>query len=276
MSEPPAGRGSPDAVERRPIGVFDSGVGGLSVLGEIRRELPHEDLLYAADSAHAPYGEKTAAFIEQRAHAIVGFLHERGAKAIVVACNTATGVAVDALRARWRMPVVGIEPAIKPAVAATKSGVVGVLATSQTIVSARFTRLIAAFAGGVQVVPQACPGLVEQVEKGDLSSAETRALVGEYVRPLLARGADTLVLGCTHYPYLGPVIAAVAGPGVEVINPAAAVARELRRRLEQHHLLTNAAGPGTTQFWTSGPPEQLRAVMTAVGMPPADVHPLPL
>src|SRR5215217_2589688 len=147
-----------------PIGVFDSGVGGLSVLLEIRRELPDEDVLYVADSGHAPYGEKPAGFIEQRAIAIVDFFIEQGAKAIVVACNTATGVAIEALRARWTVPIIGIEPAIKPAAASTKSGIIGVLATTQTIAAPRFARLAEAFGAGVEIVAQACPGLVEQIE----------------------------------------------------------------------------------------------------------------
>ena len=257
-----------------PIGIFDSGVGGLSVLLEVRRELPHEDLLYVADSAHAPYGEKPADFIERRATSIVDFFINEGAKAVVVACNTATGVAIEALRARWPMPIVGIEPAIKPAVAVTKSRVIGVLATSQTIASARFARLAGTFATGVEIVAQPCPGLVEQIEKGDLSGAETRSLVEDYVRPLLERGADTLVIGCTHYPFVRAVIESVAGPDVEIIDPAAAVAREVRRRLEQAGLLTDGDRPGTTRFWTSGPPAQLEQMLQTLDIEPGEVRTL--
>lgn len=258
-----------------PVAVFDSGVGGLSVLLEIRRQLPHEDLLYAADSGHAPYGDKPARVIEERAHAIVDFFVRQGAKAVVVACNTATGIAVDALRSRWPMPIVGIEPAIKPAVAATKSGVVGVLATSQTIASARFARLIETFGGGVEVLPQPCPGIVEQVEQGEADSEQTRTLLAGYVGPLIARGADTLVLGCTHYPFVAAAIQAIAGPGVLVINPAAAVARELRRRLEQHALVTPSARAGTMAFWTSGAPGRLQEVLRSLGIEGGDVQQLP-
>ena len=250
----------------RPIGIFDSGVGGLSVLLEIERELPHEDLLYAADSGHAPYGEKPVAFIEGRALTIVEVLVERGAKAVVVACNTATGVAVDALRARWSIPIVGIEPAINPAVGTTKSGVVGVLATSQTIASARFARLVDTFGSGVRVVAQPCPGLVEQVESGELSGDETRALVSSYVRPLIEQGADTLVLGCTHYPFVSDVIQSVAGPGVVVINPAAAVARELRRRLEERGLVASRERRGRAAFLTSGSPPGLARLLQTLGI----------
>ena len=255
-----------------PIGIFDSGVGGLSVLLEVRRELPHEDLLYVADSGHAPYGEKPADFIERRATSIVNFFINEGAKAVVVACNTATGVAIEALRARWPMPIVGIEPAIKPAAAVTKSGIIGVLATSQTIASARFARLAGTFGSGVEIVAQACPGLVEQIESGDLSSAETRSLVEDYVRPLIERGADTLVLGCTHYPLVRAAIESVAGPTVTVIDPAAAVAREVRRRLEQAGLLTDGVRPGTTRFWTSGPPAQLKQMLRTLNVDAGDVR----
>jgi glutamate racemase len=259
-----------------PIGVFDSGVGGLSVLVEIRGALPHEDLVYVADSGHAPYGDKPIEYIQARAHAIVGFLEARGAKAVVVACNTATGVSVDALRAQYTLPIVGIEPAVKPGAAATASGVVGVLATRQTIASARFARLVETFARGVRVVAQPCPGLVEKVEQGNLTGDDTRALVREYVEPLRAQGADTIVLGCTHYPFLAPVIAEAAGPGIAIIDPAAAVARELRRRLEQDHLLTPSRRPGATTFWTSGPPARLQAIVSALGLEGTGVHPLPL
>jgi|SRR5688572_7289573 glutamate racemase len=261
---------------QQPIGIFDSGVGGLSVVREIQRELPHEDLLYVADSGHAPYGDKPADTITLRAQAIVGFLVAQGAKAIVVACNTATGVSVEALRARWSMPIVGIEPAIKPAVAMTKSGVVGVLATSQTISSSRFTRLVDTFGARATVLAQPCPGLVERVEDGDLSGPDTLTMVESYLRPLLNRGADTLVLGCTHYPFVLPLIAQVAGPSVTVIDPADAVARELRRRLEQSGLLNATPQAGTIRFWSSGPPGDLRDVIGRVGMDAAAVESLPV
>jgi len=214
--------------------------------------------------------------IQQRAQAIVTFLLEQSAKAIVVACNTATGVSADGLRARWSLPIVGIEPAIKPAVATTTSGVVGVLATSQTIASARFARLLETFGAGVTVIAQACPGLAERVEEGDLAGPATRAMVEAYVKPIVGRGADTLVLGCTHYPFVTPLIADAAGPGVGIINPAAAVARELRRRLEQAGLTNDAAAPGRTRYWSSGAPDHLQAVLARFGMPAAAVDVLPV
>ena len=255
-----------------PVGIFDSGVGGVSVMREIRRALPAENIIYAADSAHAPYGDKPAGFITERTFAVADFLIARGAKAIVVACNTATGVAVDALRRERSLPIVAIEPAIKPAVAHTRSGVVGVLATSQTIASRRFTNLVERLAGPVRVVAQACPGLVEEIERGAFHSATTRALVEGYVRPLVEQGADTLVLGCTHYPLIGDVIAEVAGPGVRVIDPAAAVARELRRQLELRELLAAAPGTGALQVFGTGPAAPLREVLARVGVEANEVR----
>ena len=258
----------------RPIGLFDSGVGGLSVLREIRRELPYEDVIYAADSGHAPYGDKPAAFITQRAFAMADFLAAQGTKALVVACNTATGIAVDALRARFSMPIIAIEPAIKPAVSLTRSGVVGVLATSQTIASERFAKLVDSFREQAEILTQACPGLVEQVEHGELSSAATRSLVERYVTPLLASGADTLVLGCTHYPLLIEVIRAVVGPDVDIIDPARPVAKELRRRLEQRELLTTVVHEGALHVRTSGPADRVRDVMVRLGFDADDVREL--
>jgi glutamate racemase len=249
-----------------PIGIFDSGVGGVSVLQEIQRQLPAEHVIYVADSAHAPYGDKPVEDIQERAFRIVEFLLEQQVKAIVVACNTATGVAVEALRARWPLPFVAIEPAVKPAAAATRTGVVGVLATRQTIASPRFARLAETWANGARIIAQPCPGLVEQIERGELATHATRQLVESFVAPLVAQGADTLVLGCTHYPFVEPLIASVAGPGVTLINPAAAVARELRRRLAESNLLAPADGSGATLFRTSGAPDKLAAMLAMLGV----------
>jgi glutamate racemase len=257
-----------------PIGIFDSGIGGLSVALDIRRELPHEDLLYVADSGHAPYGDKPPEYIERRAIRIAERLVEEQAKAIVVACNTATAVAVDALRARWTMPIVAIEPAVKPAAATTKTGVVGVLATTQTIASTRFERLAETFGGEVTILARACPGLVERIEAGDRAGTETRALVETYVRPLLAKGADTIVLGCTHYPFVRGLIESVAGPDVTIIDPAAAVARELRRRLIAGNLLSDRAGQGSMTFRASGEPAPIAAAIRGLGIAVDDVQPL--
>lgn len=261
----------------RPIGVFDSGVGGLSVLREIRRALPHETLLYVADSAHAPYGEKRIEYIEQRSRCIIEFLLRQGVKTVVVACNTVTGLAIQHLRAHFpQLPIVAIEPAVKPGAQNTRSGVVGVLATRQTVASPGLARLVNLHGNGKQLLLQACPGWVERVERGELDTPETEAAVAEFLRPLLQRNADTLVLGCTHYPFLAPVIQKLAGPTVQVIDPAAAVARELARRLESLHLLAPArsAGP-STRYWTSGDPVQAQRVISALLQAPATVEPLP-
>ncbi len=253
-----------------PIGVFDSGVGGLSVLREIRRELPHEDLLYVADSGHAPYGDKPDRLIEARSLAISEFLTSQRAKAIVVACNTATGAAVATLRARFALPIVAMEPAVKPAAVNTRSGVIGVLATGRTLASGNFARLFAQFGADVEILMQPCPGLVEQVEAGDLSGARTRALLEQYVLPLLERQADTLVLGCTHYPFLAPLIGEIA-PAVTVVDPSAAIARELRRRLAGSGLLAQETRAGTERFWSSAAPDKAQPVIAQLWKPGIEV-----
>jgi len=213
------------------IGVFDSGVGGLSVLQHIRQTLPGERLIYVADSAHVPYGDKSQHTIEQRSIALTRFLISQGADAIVIACNTATAAAAATLREQFDLPIIGMEPAVKPAVAASHSGVVGVLATIGTLESARFAALLERYAGEVKIVTQGCPGLVEQVEQGDLHGIRTRELVERYTAPLLEKGADTLILGCTHYPFLAPLIRDVVGEGVTLVDTGAAVARHLKSRL---------------------------------------------
>ena len=258
-----------------PIGVFDSGVGGLSVLREIRRELPGEDLLYVGDSGHAPYGDKPAQLIEARAIAIVEFLLSQHTKAIVVACNTATGVAINMLRARFSVPIVAMEPAVKPAAAHTQSGVIGVLATGRTIASDNFAKLHARFGADVNILVQACPGLVEQVEAGDLSGDKTRALIAQYVLPLLAENVDTIVLGCTHYPFLVPLIREIVGPTVAIIDPSAAIARELRRRLASANLLSGESRAGTERFWTSAAPGKTKQVISQLWQVDVEVLGLP-
>ncbi len=249
--------------DARTIGIFDSGVGGLSVLHHIRAALPAARLIYVADSGHVPYGDKPANYIERRALAITQFLVERGAEAIVVACNTATAAAITALRAKHALPIVGMEPAVKPAVAATRSGVVGVLATVGTLESARFAALLDKYAGDVEIITQGCPGLVEEVERGNLQGAEARALVERYTVPLLAHGAETLILGCTHYPFLAPLIREVAGAGIALVDTGAAVARELKRRIASELQGTGAGGGvASAQFWTSGDAERARGIIS--------------
>ncbi|HEY5763887.1 MAG TPA: glutamate racemase [Rhodocyclaceae bacterium] len=220
-----------DSTQQAPIGVFDSGVGGLSVLRAIRRELPHENLIYIADSAHAPYGDRDRDYVEARAMALLDYLSKAGAKAVVVACNTATVIAAERLRASYALPIIAMEPAIKPAASCTRSKVIGVLATTQTLASPSVARLCERHGDGISILLQPCPGLVEQIERGNIAGDATRVLLTNYLSPLLAAGADTLVLGCTHYLFLEPLIRELAGPEVAVVDSSAAVARELRRRL---------------------------------------------
>lgn len=256
------------------IGVFDSGVGGLSVLKAIRAALPNEDLVYVADSGHAPYGDQSESHITQRTMTVGSWLAEQGVKAITIACNTATVVAAKTLREQTHLPVVAIEPAIKPAVALTRSGVVGVLATSQTVQSESVARLIELYGADKRVLLQACPGWVEQVELADLHSEQTLALVRQFVAPLIAQGADTLVLGCTHYPFLRDAIQQVAGHGVNLIDPAEAVARELSRRLEEvAALLPSGADKafGRVQFFTTGDVAQAQATISQLWDGPVTV-----
>jgi glutamate racemase len=255
-----------------PIGVFDSGVGGLSVLHALRAELPHEQFLYVGDSGCAPYGDRSADFVVERAITITNFLVGQGAKAVVVACNTATAIAVESLRARFAFPIVAIEPAVKPAASRTRSRVVGVLATTGTLSSPNMAKLLVSYGSDVEFVIQPCPGLADQVEKGELESEATRALVKRYVRPIIDKGGDIVVLGCTHYPFLRPLIQEVAGPAVEVIDPATPVARELRRRLEGAGLLGDDTAPGTEQFWTTGAVELVGPIVRQLWGPNATVR----
>jgi len=238
-------------MQTAPIGIFDSGVGGLSVYQKIRELLPCEDLLYVADSLHAPYGSKSADFVRARSETITRFLLQQGAKAIVVACNTATAVSVASLRSQFAMPIIGIEPAVKPAAEESSSKVIGVLATAGTLVSDKFTRLIEQHGHQVTVINQPCDGLAEQVEKGALSSPETEALLRRYLFPLLEQGADTIALGCTHYPFLMECIQNLVGPNIRVIETGTAVANELKRQLHAESLLSPKPSEGVSRFWSS-------------------------
>ena len=237
-----------------PVGVFDSGLGGLSVLRQIRTRLPAEELLYVADSAYVPYGNRSPETIRERARAMTEFLVSHGAKAVVVACNTATAAAVADLREHWSVPIIGMEPAIKPAVRRTRSGVVGVLATEGTLASARFAALLEQYAGAVRVVTQPCPGRVAAVEAGELDGPDVRALLQRYLAPLEHAGADTLILGCTHYPFLQDLIRDLVGEDVAVVETGEAVARQLRRRLDAAGLLAPDGPVAGETFWTTGDP----------------------
>lgn len=223
-------------MDNSPIGVFDSGMGGLSVWREIRRALPHESIVYYGDGAHCPYGDKPAEVVAGYIDAAVRELLGAGAKLIVLACNTATMLAVKRLRDTYPVPFVGMEPAIKPAAATTESGVIGVLATKASLGSDWFGELSGRYASGVRVVTAVGEGFVEAVEAGEESSVATKILVQRAVRPLVEAGADRIVLGCTHYPFLKDVISAAAGEGVDIIDPAPAIARRTASLLESYGL----------------------------------------
>ncbi len=222
-------------------------MGGLSVLRAVREALPYEDLVYLADSANAPYGDKPVAHIQARSEAALQQALSLGARALLLACNTASVHAAKGLRATSPIPVVAMEPAIKPAVALTRSGVVAVLATTQTLQSEAVARLCALHGAKVTILLQACPGLVECVEANALHAAPTRALLHQYVAPLLAQGVDTLVLGCTHYAFLAPLLRELVGPDVTIIDPAPAVAQELARRVAALGLGEGGAAGGALQ-----------------------------
>ncbi|EGN75633.1 glutamate racemase [Idiomarina sp. A28L] len=234
------------------IGVFDSGIGGLAITREIRKLLPNDNIIYVADSRHAPYGEKTDAYILQRCIAITEYLISQDVKAIVVACNTATTSCIEALRERYSIPFIGTEPGIKPAVLNTKTGIIGVLATPRTLKTNSFSSLADRVALNIQIELMPCPDLVQQVESLQLDYDSASEVVKQYVLPLIDKGVDTLVLGCTHYAHLMPVIKRIAGPEVRIINTEVAVAKEVLRRLDKTDLNTTNQGLATTKFITSG------------------------
>ena len=234
-----------------PIGIFDSGVGGLSVLREIHAALPAESVYYVADSANAPWGDKPPSFVRDRGLKISRFLISQGIKAVVIGSNTGTAGSAEALRAELTIPVVGIEPGIKPAVAATKSGVIGAIVPAAVGGSDRLASLLDRFGTDVKVIVQPVPGVVEHIEAADLDGPELRRMLEGYVRPMLDAGADTIVLGSTHYVFLKPVLTELAGTRVTLIETGAAVAKRLGSVLDERGLRADG-GKGTERFWTSG------------------------
>lgn len=244
-----------------PIGFFDSGVGGLSVWREVVRSLPHEATVYFADSAHCPYGPRPAAEIRALSAAITRFLLAQGCKLIVVACNTASAAALEFLRAEFDVPIVGMEPALKPAAAASQTGHVGVLATEGTLNGYLFKNTAQRHANGIEVHVQVGEGLVEQVEAGQLDTPETEALLRRYLEPLLAAQVDQIALGCTHYPLLMPLIERVVAGRAQVIDPAQAVARQVQRVLMTHNLESPQDSVAEHQFFTSGQPQPLEELV---------------
>jgi len=282
VSQPPEhghSRGASAAPQQQPIGVFDSGVGGLSVLHALRAALPRERFVYLADSANAPYGERAAAQVSARTLAITGYLRaQHRIKALVVACNTATAAAIDELRQRHPgLPLVGLEPALKPALALTQTGHVGVIGTRGTLGSAKFGKLLASLADRAHFVLQPCDGLAHAIERSVLSTApvsgstETGALCQRYLHAMGTFGKapgqiDTLVLGCTHYLFVTDELRALLGPGVQFVETGAPVAHQTRRLLETAGLLRNglrepqaAAETAGTRLLTTGPAAMLQA-----------------
>ena len=258
-----------------PIGVFDSGVGGLSVLKELRAMLPGESFIYVADSGHAPYGDRHPEFVEARARAVARFLLQRQAKALVIACNTASVVAVRRLRDSLSIPIVAMEPAIKPAAQLTQSKVILVLATTATTRSESVAQLCRTYGAGVRIILQACPGLSDQVERGEFHSKTTRRLLEQYILPGITEGADTIVLGCTHYSFLASEIAAIAGSFVTIVEPSTAIARQLARVLPATMPVLLQGEPNTTYF-TSGPLALMSDFLQFIGEPFEQVHGLPM
>jgi glutamate racemase len=243
-----------------PVGIFDSGVGGLSVAREIRRALPAEDLVYVADTAYCPYGDRDADEVRARSLAVGRHLEAAGAKVVIVACNTASGAALEALRETLRVPVIGLEPAVKTAAARTRNKRIGVLATAGTLRSERFARLVRACADGVEVVAQPCPGLADLIEQGHLEGATLDARIGELTRPLRDAGVDTVVLGCTHYPFVETAIRRALGEGVEILESGPAIARRLAQVLDEGGLRAREGG-GSLRVSTTGEPDAVGPVV---------------
>jgi glutamate racemase len=259
------------------IGIFDSGVGGLSVLRAVREELPDVPLIYLADQGHVPYGSRPLEEVRAFSEGITRFLLEQGAGLIVVACNTASAAALHHLRGVFpEVPFVGMEPAVKPAAEHTRSGVVGVLATPATFQGALYASVIERFANGVTVLQDTCPGLVMEIEAGQLDSPGVRAILEKALNPMLAEGIDTVVLGCTHFPFVIPSIKEIAGPGVRVIDPAPAIARQAKHLLDKRGGRESPTGTGRVRYLTTGDPDQFAALLhrligEEVADPPANI-----
>jgi glutamate racemase len=246
-------------LKSRPIAVFDSGLGGLTVLRALRGRLPQEDFFYFADTRFLPYGDKPEAFLKERGVLIAAALAERGAKALVIACNTATAAAAEAIRLATKLPVVAVEPGVKPAAVLSRSGVIGVLATTRTLASDRFQRLVGNHANHLRVIAQACPGLAEAIEMDGPESPAVMGLLDRFVAPLALAGADVVVLGCTHYPWVAEAIARRMPAGTRLLETGEPVARQLERLLAAGDML--GGGHGRLQVATSGAPAPVIATV---------------
>ncbi|WKZ38013.1 MAG: glutamate racemase [Anaerolineales bacterium] len=248
-----------------PIGIFDSGVGGLSVLREIQALMPYEHVIYFGDQGHVPYGPRSMEQIQSFSEGITSYLLEHDAKLIVVACNTASAAALQHLRATFPdVQFVGMEPAVKPAAEKTHTGRVGVLATPATFQGALYASVVERFANGVELFQNTCPGLVDQIENGELDSPQTRAILEDALLPMLEKNIDTVVLGCTHYPFVIPLIERIAGEKVRVIDPAPAVAKQAKRLLEAGGMLNPKGDQGNVRFITSGEVDSVQRVLSTL------------
>lgn len=246
------------SADARPIAVMDSGVGGLSILRELRRQLPGEDMLYFADQGHVPYGPRPLAEIQSFVRGIARFFISRKAKVIVIACNAASAGGLRHARQVFsQIPIVGMEPAIKPAAERTKSGIIGVITTKATYQGELFASVVDRFANGMEVVTAVCPDFVTLVEAGEFDTPAARQAAEGYLRPLIDAGIDQLVLGCTHFPFLAPVIREVIGPEIEIVDPGPAVARQTGRVIADH--LNDERRAGQVAYFTSGDPARFLA-----------------
>ena len=245
------------------IGVFDSGSGGLSVLREIRKILPEQRYIYFSDNAYCPYGEKTAEFVTGRSRAVTDLLLSKGASTVVLACNTATAAAIATLRSEYKIPFVGMEPAVKPAASGTRSGIVGVLATAGTLKAPKYLNTKGQYADAVRIVERVGLGFVDLVENLELDGPHAESVVRASLEPLLEAGADTIVLGCTHYPFLLPLMQRIAPPEVNFIDPAPAVARHLADVLVSHCIPLTDSDPGV-ELLASGPDTTLKKLFTLI------------
>ncbi|MCP3850396.1 MAG: glutamate racemase [Gammaproteobacteria bacterium] len=253
------------------VGIFDSGVGGLSVLKHVHELLPNETIFYVADSGHAPYGCKDEAYVERRSRVITEHLIAQGVKAIVIACNTATASIIEQFRQQYGIPFIGVEPGIKPAIALTKNNNIGVMATSGTLSSERYNELILRYADSVNLFNQPCPGLADRVECGDLNSQETIDLIKKYASALLQKQVDTIVLGCTHYSFLKEQLEKImddhlcegsfhANGPIKIVDTSRAIAEQLVRVLEQG-ALQNKPGKALAHYFTTGSVNKTQTTM---------------
>lgn len=241
------------SVNNQPIGIFDSGVGGLSITKHIKQQLPSERLIYVADTLHSPYGDKPPHSIIKIVNSVAEKLLQQKIKALVVACNTATVNTIELLRAQTTIPIIGVEPAIKPATIYSKNKKVGVLVTQATANNPRFLALIDKFSNGAEVIIQPCPGLVELIEQGDINALKCEYLLNTYLIPLISKGIDTIVLGCTHYPFLLEKIKATCGENIRIIDTAVPVTNELQRQLQKNQLCAAVNNPSRIEFFSSKP-----------------------